>query len=141
MVTGPPILKSARSAFVSLNSCQTTTAGTGSLYDIYVTFTAANTLGPGSRLDIAWSFPEGNTGTYRKVNEDDERAGTSGDIRFRHCSRFAKHNFTTLHITATDPEGLQSDTVTLTINKPAGGYIIAPSPAAAAAATATGGGR
>jgi hypothetical protein len=127
MVTGPPVLKSARSSFVSLNSCQTT-AGTGSLYDVYVTFTAANTLGPGSRMDIAWSFPDGTTGAYWVVNQDDERVGTSGDFWFWNCSRFAQTSFVTLRITATDPEGLQSNTVTLTINKPAGGYFIAPSP-------------
>jgi hypothetical protein len=121
LVTGPPILRSVRSEFVSLNSCQTVT-GTGSAFRIYVDYFAANTMGIGSRVDVTWSFPDGSTGSYVAVNQTNPRLGSQGEFSFGYCARFADTKSTTIRFFATDPEGLRSNQLSHTMSKPAGSF-------------------
>lgn len=125
VVTGPPILRSASTEFVSLNSCQTV-AGTGSAYRVRVEYFAANTMGIGSRVDVTWSFPDGATGSYYVANQSNSNLGSQGHFTFGYCARFADTESTTIRFFATDPEGLESNVLTQTMSKPAGGYLMLP---------------
>lgn len=135
LVTGPPILRSARYALASIGSC-TTSWGTGSLFRIHVDYFAANTLGPGSRVNVAWSFsPSGNAGTFSATNRDNTALGSQGEFAFDYCATYNDDQSTSIRFTATDPERLVSNPLMLTIPRPGG------APAAEPGRARTGGAR
>jgi hypothetical protein len=139
LITGPPILRSASYDLVSVGTCSTN-VGTGSLFNIRVNYFAANTMGPRSRVDVTWSFdPSGNAGSYSVVNNSNDALGTQGTFAFGYCARYNDDRTTSIRFTATDPEGLQSNALSLSIPKQSGTPELRanPGPGAAAAGSAT----
>lgn len=119
LITGPPILRSASHSLVSVGTCQTT-RGTGSLFNVRVNYFAANSMGPGARVDATWSFsPSGNTGSYSLVSNN-ASLGTQGDFTFGYCARYNDDESTALTFTAVDPEGLRSNARSISIPRPSG---------------------
>lgn len=119
LVTGPPILRAVSYSLASVGTCQTS-VGVGSLFDIRVSYFAANTMGPGARVNATWSFsPSGNAGSY-SVTSNNPSLGVQGDFVFGFCARYNDDESATLTFTATDPEGLRSDARTISIPQPGG---------------------